>query len=191
MVVAAAGVLGWVAYHASIARELSRARHETSRFPMFAARDSLVALVACGRMSEDDASWRTLYDGVNFVLNIHQKLHMLDCVSKYMDHMVQVQKNPALRAAIRKAIAREEYAARRIPEFAAARDEIREAFRHLIERRTTRSHKMVLLVLYVTLTLVKISLWSGVKTARIVRKSVFNPSYDAVLAWPSVEHAAA
>lgn len=178
------GAIGWVVYHLSVSRELRTARRETSRFPLFAARDELVLLVAEGRISENDPGWRNLYDGVNFFLNIKNKLHVLDCVSRYVNHLVAVRNNPQLKSRVQKALSQEEYAARRVPEFARVRDEVRVALRHLISRRTHRGH---ILGVYVWVLLLRITMSAGVKTARDVKKSVVNPSYDDVMVWPAVE----
>lgn len=180
-------VAWWVWYHWSIGRELAHARHETSRFPMFAARDKLVFLIASGKMTEEDHGWRSLYDSVSFVLNIHQQLNQFDIMKRYVEYLVAVERNPRLRSHIEKAHAQEDYSARRVPEFARARQEVRTAFQYLIERRTTRWHKMLLVGLFARVLLVGIAMSAGVGTARRVSKSVSNPTYDTLVAWPQFQ----
>ena len=51
----AAALASLVVYNASLAREERELLRETSRFPLFAARDKLVWLAASEQMSEDEA----------------------------------------------------------------------------------------------------------------------------------------
>ena len=50
-------------------RTIRRSRLDTSRFPLFAARDRLVSLVTDRQSDERDAIWNDAYEGVNDLLD--------------------------------------------------------------------------------------------------------------------------
>jgi len=72
----AASVMLFLVYSTEVRRDIRRTRCESSRFPLFAARDRLVMLIAEGKMREDDLAWSELYESVNTLLGMHKKLHM-------------------------------------------------------------------------------------------------------------------
>lgn len=63
------GLAGFALAQAVYSWESYRVRRYHARFPMFAARDEMVRLVAEGAMDEDDPAWALAYTGCNIWLS--------------------------------------------------------------------------------------------------------------------------
>lgn len=162
--------------YGSIGREIREARRETSRFPMFAARDELLDVVLRGSMAETDVAWRNLYRGVNSALGLHRKLDALSRVRLILRRNAEIRKNPQLHAALAEMGRIEDEAARAHPDFAQARDHVVVAFDHLVRRRTTVWHQTALLALYIRAKFLLIALEAGIAVARGVLRSLRTPT---------------
>ncbi len=186
-VLAFVGFACLVHYHFAAARALGRAKRETSRFPLFAARDRLVMLVADGTMDEEDPSWARLYKSVNFLLQLEQQLHALDVAMKYINYQIALAKNPELQERLRQFERESQETQRKIPEFRAAQDALNRALAHMIGARTTAWHKVVLYSLVVVIRVIGIALNAGTETAKTVFRAVRRgPSADDLNGWRRV-----
>ncbi len=175
----AMSLAAYFAYQLSVGRELSLSRKETSRFPLFAARDALVALVGDQIMAEDDLAWRNMYGGINHMLNMERDLSALDCIFRYASAMVAIKSNPAKKQRLDAAKKIEQEAARRVPEFAAVRASIDRAFIHLVRRRTTARHTAALFALRIAFLV----MFGNSDTASEARRTVRHPSGRTYRGW--------
>lgn len=58
--------------------------YDTSRFPLFAARDQLLSLVIAGKMREDDQLWQDVYGGVNDFLDQSSKMWLMGLCNAHL-----------------------------------------------------------------------------------------------------------
>ena len=178
----AASVIGLSAYFGSVLRELRWARRETSRFPMFAARDRLIRLVASGAVSARDPGWAYTYRGVNGMLGLHQELHLLDLIARYASYIAAIRSDPELRRRAQRIGRLSDATSRKVPEFVVVLREIDQALTHLVARRTTRLH-LVWLFLRVLLPTLSLKAFGAVAEAT-------QPSSRSVNGWISIERPA-
>lgn len=68
-------------------------RHH-ARFPMFAARDRLVRLVAEEKMREDDLAWAVLYLTTNYWLDLNTRHSVWAQIAKHVRHEVANERDP-------------------------------------------------------------------------------------------------
>lgn len=162
-------------FHFGIYAELRESRRETSRFPMFAARDLVVNLVLDGDVDERDPAWRRLYRNVNFFLSMHQNLHVLDCAWRYLRRVAQIAGDPKLKKYYADVRLLQERRAAEMPSFKIAVQATDNAFAHIVERRSNMWHVtcvwMLLVVVRFVLTAVNHGLKGGLKVARVFLKS--------------------
>jgi len=182
-----AALAGALTYHVSVLVELRRSRRETSRFPLFAARDDLVRLIVSGRMREADPAWSNLYRASNALLSMHQELHALDCFWRFLKLSVAIEMDPAKRAWRDQMRHVEDQAAERCPEFAAARDAMVVAFNHLVRRRTRLWHRALLFMLvgfiYSVVALATAGLTAAIVTLRVLRRVADHATSDDLKLW--------
>lgn len=178
------GALGWLAYHYSLAQELAQARRETSRFPMFQARDALVQLVADNEMRDHDPAWFGLYQTVTLLLNLNDRVSFfLDCVSKHIEYLIRVERDSKLKARVGREIQLEEETALRVPAFGLVRNSVNDALKYMIDRRTNAWHRMLGLLIFISGKLIVLSLSGNLDTARKVKRSLRHPSPDDFAGW--------
>jgi len=164
-------------YLLSILKEIRIAKKETSRFPLFAARDHLVELVMDQKMSEDDRVWQGLYGAVNTLLGMNQSLHVLDIIWQYRRYQNELSRNPQLRDRVKKLMVEINAAKRRVPQFSRVDEEVISALKYLIDRRTTMLHQFILLLLYLVI--------SGYQITKATAKFINSPSTEDVVGWSS------
>lgn len=174
-------------FHFGIYAELRQARRETSRFPMFAARDLVVNLVLDGDVNEQDLAWQRLYRNVNFFLSMHQNLHVLDCTWRYLRRVAQIAADPKLKKYYADGRLRQDRKAAQLPAFKAAVLATNSAFTHIVERRSNMWHVtcvwMLLVVVRFVLTAVSHGLKGGLRVARVfIRSAEVKPSAATDLA---------
>jgi hypothetical protein len=133
---AAAAFALWCHYLIAVWRESLRSRKEISRYPMFAARDRLVRLVIDGEMSEGDPAWRATYASVTELLKMHQRLRLINVVSNFARHIVEVLTNPAVRERTERLNLQLKRAKKASPAFAETSIQIESAFSHMVWMRT-------------------------------------------------------
>ena len=172
-------LLGVVAYLASVDAELRQSHKESSRFPLFAARDALIALIGEEKMEETDLAWRTMYAGINHMLCMENEWHALDCLLKYAKFSAQMDADPSLKHQLKLVMKREQEAAAKVPEFAAVRQRVDAAFKHLVHRRTTSFHTTVIL----TLKLAALAFTKSFGTANLARKRIKRSSGASYRGW--------
>jgi hypothetical protein len=177
------GAMGLVAYHWSVAKELRQSRRETSRFKMFAVRDQLVDLVLDGKMDEDNEAWRSTYHGVNVILGLHEELHGLDCLMKYLRRTVAIERSPVLKRRLDEMRRQEDEAGRAIPEFKKATADAVVAFAHLVRQRTTLWHRTAMMMIVACLALAIVAIRFGLQVALGARRSMTHPSSDVLKLW--------
>jgi len=171
------------AYHLSIYSELRESRRETSRFPMFAARDRLVRLVLDHEVDEDNPAWRHLYSGVNFWLSLDRSYHALDWVWRYLKYIAQAVTNPDLRRR-HDSVKRElDQAADQIPAFREALRSTNVAFDHMIKRRTNAWHITCSWMLLVSVRLLLTALQGGLKVAAAFYSAAGKITANDVAIW--------
>lgn len=138
-----AGLLGlglWLHFMLSVWRESLRSRKEISRYSMFAARDRLVRIVIDGEMSEENPAWRATYASVTELLKMHQRLHLVDVVSRFAKYIFAVLADPALRERVNRLDDQMKKASKTSPRFAAVTKDIEDAFRRMVGMRTSGAH---------------------------------------------------
>jgi hypothetical protein len=111
-------------------------RRHFSRFPMFAIRDELVRLVVCGDLSEDSAAWQRIYRSVNSLLDMHQRLDVVDVVWNLAMYRLALRQDPALREESERIDRERDAEAARVPAFNAVLDKIDKAFFTLVHERS-------------------------------------------------------
>jgi hypothetical protein len=121
----------------SLSVGVAAARKETSRYPLYAARDELVRIVAIGALSEDNPAWRHAYLAVNRLLAIHQKLDAFSIVRRAARFRELVKADPRLRHRIELDRRRIAKATRDCPEFAEALRMMNAAFSHAVAAQTS------------------------------------------------------
>ena len=181
------GILTWMHYHFSVARELRMARRETSRFPMFAARDDLVMLVASGIMDETDPSWQRAYRSVTVLLNLNQRLTLWDLISKMAQHAERMTIDPEFRRQCEVLRDEDRRTEARIPEFYAVTHDIGRALRHIVLTRTSTWHRAALWFLMQLITVFSVALKSGFRTAKAVRRTLRDPSKADMRGWTAMD----
>lgn len=150
-------------------------RRESSRFPMFAARDALVELIADGEMSESDHPWVWSYRSVNMILRMHQKWHLSRVVWTYARYVARLSSNPSERRRVEDMKAKMKKACETHPEFAKVQDRIGEAFGNMIRARTSFCHRTFLWVFIVVLAGLAATLHLSVSVALAVVRAFMSP----------------
>lgn len=162
-------------YHLSLGRVERALLRETSRFPLFAARDALVGLVASEQMSEDEPAWRNAYQGVNSLLGLHQSFHLVDMLSRYARHVIRLETDVRYKQQFQRLLNLEQEASGRIPSFASAAKAIDEAFAYMVRKRTRAVHVLVVVAVCAVLIVVRTFLTAGGHVAAIVASSIRKP----------------
>lgn len=111
-------------------------RRHYSRFPMFAIRDELVRLVVCGDISEDSSAWQRIYRSINSLLDMHQRIDVVDVVWNLANYNLALQRDPALRAESQRIDRERDVEAARVPAFNNVLDKIDNAFLALVLERS-------------------------------------------------------
>lgn len=168
-------------------RERCYSRREITRFPMFAARDNLVRLVAQGVMSEDDHPWKWSYRSVAMLLRTHQKWHLLGVVLRYARYVAKAHSDPAEQKRHIEIEAQLNAACKAHPEFKVAQEQIGEAFLAMVTARTNFCHEALLWLLIASLSVASALLYLSVTIAPMVFRSLRNPN-STELAGFSVSH---
>jgi len=168
-------------YYYSICREINAAKRETSRFPLFAARDRLIGLVIDERMSEDDTVWKSTYATANMLLDLDQRLHLKDIVKMFVDYRIELDKNPNLKRKVADLKKKTSAARNRVPEFDRIENEMFFAINHLIKKRTPISQRLVLWIS----NILAIVMFQGIRTAVSITRILKSPSVDDFIGWPS------
>lgn len=176
-------------YLLSTNRILGEALRETSRFPLFAARDRLVCLVADGKMEEKDPAWQAIYSQVNFLLRMEQRLHLVDFATRYVKSQMQANHNAKYRAQLDRMRKIEAEAVARVPEFGAAIRAVNIGFIHIVHRRTSWVHRVFFWPLVIMSSLFGPNRIRGIRRAKDVRRAVVHPSPDSLRKWQAAEGA--
>lgn len=140
--IAVAGLIFCVESWRRDARVILQMRRHSSRFPLFAARDELVDLVASGKMAETDEAWSAAYEAVNTLLNLEQKLDLKDFLEGLLTSLQEEKSNHELQRR-RELLAIElRGAAEAVPEFGSVLEGMNRALLSLVADRTTGSWGM-------------------------------------------------
>jgi hypothetical protein len=75
-------------------RDARESRKDSSRFGMFAVRDRLVQMVACGEMHEDDPAWQMMYRTANDLLDLSYQTTTLGQLTKSARHASRIAHDP-------------------------------------------------------------------------------------------------
>jgi hypothetical protein len=162
-----------VQYHWSIRRITTRARLETSRFPLFAARDHLVYLVASEQVREDEPAWGNIYASINSLLGLHQSLHLFDIVKQYTSYLARLRNDQEFAREALLLEREEKELSTRAPSFAEVRREIDGALHHLIKCRTSTWHMLLIAGFLVVLAMVVVAFQANAATAKFVGSTMF------------------
>jgi len=157
-------------------REHCYSRREITRFPMFAARDRLVRLVASGDMSQDDHPWRWSYKSVTMILRRHQKWHLLGLVLTYAWYVARLSSSPSERQRVEKMESQMKASCQAHPDFAKVQDQIRDAFRDMVRARTNVCHEAAVWLLIGGLAVLSSILHLSAAAAPAVLKAFRNPT---------------
>ena len=95
-IAASLALFGYVLAQAMYSWDLYQVRRVHARFPMFAARDRVVRLVAEGYMKESDPAWAIVYTGTNIWLNPERNYSVWHEIISYMRREKQMQSNPEI-----------------------------------------------------------------------------------------------
>jgi hypothetical protein len=139
-------------YDQSIRSELRTAHLESSRFPLFAARDHLVQLAVEGKMTEDDEAWLATYRTINWLLGIERRLDAVNLLFNLVRNKVAEAKNPDLKRQGDLHLRMIRRAETETPEFKAVRDEMASGMLHMVEKRTGRVQKAILMAIVLLFT---------------------------------------
>src|SRR5690606_32115839 len=101
----------------SLSTGLDEARKEVSRYPLYAARDRLVWLVASGRMNESDEGWQVAYRAANNLLSIHEHLDLFSTLRRMTRFRVAIERDLRLKREVMLADRALKRACREFPEF--------------------------------------------------------------------------
>jgi len=154
---------------------------------MFAARDSLVHLVANGVMSEDDHPWKWSYKSVAMLLRTHQKWHLLGVVLRYARYVAKTHSEPIEQKRRAEIEAQMNAACEAHPEFKVVQNQIGEAFQAMVSARTNVCHEALVLLLVASLSVVSALLHLSFTVAPMVFRSLRNPNSNE-LAGFAVSH---
>jgi len=142
LMAASVAVVAWQANR--VLAGLADARREVSRYPLYAARDALVRLVALGLMDEREDAWKGAYRAVNNMLSIHERLDLrsvVDRVERTRDLAksdLRVQRDIEL---FNRELRR---ACNRVPEFRQAMEAVDAGFWYAMRRQTPARDVMMI-----------------------------------------------
>jgi hypothetical protein len=170
-------------YQWALRHEIRSTRWEVSRFPLYAARDALVQIVAEKKMDESDPAWIALYEDVNTLLRLQTKTSMVAVARRYMNYLVRVSQDPLLQEKRKAEFARDNAAAAAVPEFAAIRKAVHKGVSQIVNRRATDGLRGMLgtLVVEIEVSLIYVKnvfsrgFQDGLETARMVRGALKDP----------------
>jgi hypothetical protein len=182
-----------VRYRVTLSRELRLARHETSRFPLFAVRHELVKLIALGVVAENEPGWRNAYREVNFLLRMDQQLNMLHVLTSYIRSQMKADTDPKYKERLERRAKIERETAAAHPEFKMVVDRLPRAFMAVVVRRTTFRHRLAIRAIGGICDVIGTVAPHRKKMARAVQRSVTRPSRNNLSKWQLVneENAAA
>jgi hypothetical protein len=184
---AAIGTSTWLHYHFSLARELRTARRETSRFPMFAARDRLVALVATGQIAEHNPSWQRAYKAVNVLVSLDQRLHLWDFISKYVRYLERMETDREFRHAREAETLEDKQLAKDVPEYGEVQVAMGRALRHMVNVRTSAWHRATMWILLQFLAVFVVGIRAGAKVAHSVNRNMRDMSRTDIGGWSAMD----
>lgn len=119
---------------------------ETSRFPLFAARDQLVLLIVRGEMKEDGLAWKALYMSVNHLLNLERRLDLIDLLNGQVNHAKRMETDPKYRDCVNGITAAFEAGRLQSAGYANALKDVEEGIQHLVWQRTGAVLQALLIV---------------------------------------------
>ncbi len=138
--------------------------HETSRFPLFKARDELVLLIARRQVRADDKGWRTVYGSVNSLLQMEKRLNLLDIIRQNAEYQRKCQKDPIFKKRVKRFQKEVQKTTKQSPQFREVLGEVETGFRHIVRKRTSAFHFFAILLLYLCTLLFTKSLNKAKKT---------------------------
>ena len=143
----------------NVERTIRRSVYFTSRFPLFAARDHLVRLVAEKKMDERDALWRDAYWGVNDLLDASRRIGLVGLINRHLRFSFRLATNRELQRRFGVYYKGLKEAAERVPDFGQALVNADRAVFEMCRRRTSplslRTYMLGLKVLGALLALVR------------------------------------
>lgn len=95
-IAASLGVFGYAIAQVMYSWDMYEVRRRHTRFPMFAARDHVVLLVAEGCMDEKDPAWALVYAGTNVWLSPRRNYSIWHQLFSYMRHEKRMQSDRKL-----------------------------------------------------------------------------------------------
>jgi hypothetical protein len=119
-----------------VASVIRRSVLDTSRYPLFAARDRLVRLVVEGKMKEDDPLWRDTYGGVNEFLDQSSRVGLVSLCHSHLRLLLRMATRPELRRQFEAYRARLDEAAQQSPDFGNAMEAANKAVWEMCRRRS-------------------------------------------------------
>jgi|GEM_PF-5663959 len=118
-------------------RMLRAYRLDSSRFPMFAARDALVELVAAGHMKETDEVWARSYLAANRLLHLRSRGDIMFFLNQRMEHEAAMQRDLLRKREFELFLRKARRAVQETPEFGTALEQFGRGINCMIRERTT------------------------------------------------------
>jgi hypothetical protein len=173
----AAALFGLVVIAARIVmvrRAIRRSVFNTSRFPLFAARDRLIELVRVGAIAEEDHVWSGMYGAVNDLLNPRKRHTLFSMLHESLGFAVRVASNKGFRqrfVQFRQEIDRK---SEEVPALKEVLDEVNRALWEMYYRRTVIFWLRAYIFALRKLALLFGFIRGGISAYRSLRGDVFN-----------------
>lgn len=164
-------------YHISIRKELTHSRRDISRFPLFAARDELVLLIADGTLKEADAGWQVMYRIVNQMLKMDQEMDALSLTILVLRNNLRADKDLKTQKKKRELIRKVNQTCHRHPEFKAVVGKIDHAVVKLVLHRSSAWH----IAVSVFGLLIQGALRFRSNWAKTAQKTIMDPSWKLLV----------
>lgn len=126
----------WAAQVWGVERQIRRSVGNTSRFPLFDARDRLYALIRSGTMQESDPVWGASYAAVTEMLRMERRLDAFRVLHDTILLRWSIIRDKDLKARYEQYLAAVEVAEQRAPEFKVVMQQVDRGAAMMISRRT-------------------------------------------------------
>jgi hypothetical protein len=186
----ASGVVSIVllAAHTLVVRmDIRHLNRKTSRFPLFAARDYLIQLVAEGIVSENEPAWQDIYEGVNSLLNLDEQWHLRQVIKLHIQHQQCIISDKNFSKKWKKRLDQREKLIERCPRFAEIDRQVQNGFLCLVRERTPKVQFFYILAAVVLLSLILRGVVGFREAIRLFSKSSNLSDYN----WREIDSSAA
>ena len=153
---------------------IRRSVFNTSRFPLFAARDNLIDLIRRGVVTEQDPVWSSLYACVNDLLSPNKRHTLFSMFHESLRFSVRVANDKQYRQKFIEFRREQDERAKENPELGRVMEEINLALWNMYYRRTVIFWLRAYLFVLRKLVLALGKIHGGASAVRSLREEVFN-----------------